>query len=89
MRTTYSLHLGNNSKVLATVVPDDRYPSMWRIHWPDGSTSDMVNLERAKDAARAIVARNPLRNVARFKWRTVEYPCQDTSETPAMRPYSD
>jgi hypothetical protein len=26
---------------------------MWRIHAPDGRVSDMVNLSRAKDAARS------------------------------------
>jgi len=40
-----------SKKPLAWVKPDDRYPTMWRIHWPDGEVSDMVNLTRAKDAA--------------------------------------
>jgi hypothetical protein len=31
-------------------VPDGR---LWRIRWPDGSSSDITNLSRAKDAARA------------------------------------
>ena len=35
----------------AHVVPDDKWPGMWRIVWPDGKISDMVNLDRAKDAA--------------------------------------
>jgi hypothetical protein len=34
-----------------TVRPDDTWPAMWRVHWPDGQVSDMVNLSRAKDAA--------------------------------------
>ena len=33
------------------VVPDDRYPGMWRVKSRDGELSDMVNLSRAKDAA--------------------------------------
>jgi len=33
------------------VCPDETYPTMWRIHAPDGRISDMVNLSRAKDAA--------------------------------------
>jgi hypothetical protein len=33
------------------VVPDERYPGMYRVRLPDGSLSDMVNLARAKDAA--------------------------------------
>jgi hypothetical protein len=26
-----------------SVVPDEQYPSMWRIRRPDGSSSDMVS----------------------------------------------
>lgn len=33
-----------------TVVPDDRWPDMWRICM-NGVKSEMVNLTRAKDAA--------------------------------------
>jgi hypothetical protein len=32
------------------IVPDAKYPSMYRLRRPDGSLSDMVNLSRAKDA---------------------------------------
>ena len=35
----------------AYTVPDDTYPNMYRVRWPDGSLSDMVNLSRANDAA--------------------------------------
>jgi hypothetical protein len=38
-------------RVVAVVVPDAHFPSMFRIRLPDGSMSDMVNLTRAKDAA--------------------------------------
>ena len=31
-------------------VPDAIYPGMWRVQWPDGRLSDMVNLSRANDA---------------------------------------
>jgi len=31
---------------------------MWRIRWPAGQLSDMVNLSRAKDAARVLAVRN-------------------------------
>ena len=33
------------------VVPDSKYPDMWRVKLP-GGLSDMVNLSRARDAAR-------------------------------------
>jgi|SRR5215831_17710685 len=32
------------------VVPDERFPGMYRLKRTDGSLSDMVNLTRAKDA---------------------------------------
>ena len=35
-----------------TVVPDPEFPAMYRIRRPDGSLTDMVNLTRARDAAR-------------------------------------
>ena len=45
------LYYGKSKKPLAWVKPDERYLGMWRIHWPDGEVSDMVNLTRARDAA--------------------------------------
>jgi len=36
------------------IVPDAVYPGMYRVRRPDGSLSDMVNLTRAKDAARCM-----------------------------------
>jgi hypothetical protein len=66
-----TLHYGKSKKPLAWVKPDDRYPTMWRIHWADGSVSDMVNLTRAKDAAMAIAERGPPRLERRiFRWQT-------------------
>jgi hypothetical protein len=35
-----------------TVVPDQEWPGMYRIRKPDGRLTDMVNLTRARDAAR-------------------------------------
>jgi hypothetical protein len=32
------------------IVPDERWPGMYRIRYLDGSLSDMVNLTRAKEA---------------------------------------
>jgi hypothetical protein len=32
------------------VVPDQKYPGMWCVQWPDGRLSDLTNLMRAKDA---------------------------------------
>ena len=44
------LYAGN--KFTGIVVrPDEKYPSMWRVHMDGRLPSDMVNLTRAKDAA--------------------------------------
>ena len=37
-----------------SIVPDDRWPNMFRIRKPDGSLTDMVNLTRALDALEAV-----------------------------------
>ena len=39
------------SRVIATIIRDERYPDMWRVRLPNGTISDMANLSRAKDAA--------------------------------------
>jgi hypothetical protein len=41
-------------KPVLRIVPDARYPTMWRVQRPDGSLSDMANRTRAKDAARSV-----------------------------------
>jgi hypothetical protein len=55
----YSLHYGSRSEPLAFVKLDTIYGSkgMFRIHWPNDEVSDMVNLSRARDAARLIARR--------------------------------
>jgi hypothetical protein len=35
------------------IIPDDRYPHMWRIRFPDGSLSDRLNHQRAAEVAYA------------------------------------
>jgi hypothetical protein len=55
----FSLHYGNVRTPMALVVPDARWPGMWRISWPDGQLSDMANLTRIKDAAVIICGRGP------------------------------
>ena len=41
-------------RVVASVVPDSKYPQMWWVRLPDGQLIDMVNLTRARDAARSL-----------------------------------
>jgi hypothetical protein len=49
------LYLGTRLSGYA-IVPDERWPSMWRVRSPDGTLSDMVNRARAKDAAMLMLA---------------------------------
>jgi hypothetical protein len=57
---------GSHQKPLAIVGPDHKYPVLYRIRYPDGHLSDMVNLARAKDAA------------CRFALRSLNSPPQET-----------
>ena len=38
---------------IGSVVPDSKYPNMWRVRLGDGALTGMTNLSRAKDAAMA------------------------------------
>src|SRR5437660_2344255 len=40
-----------NSRELARIERDSKYPNMWRVRLADGRLSDMVNSTRAKEAA--------------------------------------
>jgi len=74
----HGLHYGQSRVALVWVEPDSVYPNMWRIVWPDGRVSDMVNLARAKDAAMTLAERGPpARNPQRFHWRL------DRSDSPS------
>jgi hypothetical protein len=41
-------------KRIVSIQQDSTHPAMWRVRMPDGRLTDMVNLSRARDAARAI-----------------------------------
>ena len=47
------LHLRGKGKTIVAIVPDGKYPNMWRVRCPKG-LPDMVNRTRAKDAAVSI-----------------------------------
>jgi hypothetical protein len=49
------LALKGRASPAVEIVPEDRYPGMWRIRTRDGTLSDMVNRARARDAARSIL----------------------------------
>jgi hypothetical protein len=38
-------------RLLATVEPDGHWAAMYRVRFPDGRLTDMVNISRARDAA--------------------------------------
>jgi hypothetical protein len=46
-----ALYRDGSKAALAHVVPDERYPGMWRAKVTSGTFSDMTNKTRAKDAA--------------------------------------
>jgi len=50
------LRLGKRGRVLATVVPDNKYSKMWRVGSSEG-LSDLANKTWAKDAALVIAGR--------------------------------
>jgi len=41
-------------KLAPRILPDPKWPSMYRIKRPDGSLSDMANLTRCRDALRSL-----------------------------------
>jgi len=71
----HRLYIGNRSTGIV-VAPDHRYPSLYRIHWPDREPSDIANLTRCKDAAMQWAARqhrqdhgNSSMGRLDFKWK--------------------
>jgi len=55
-----------------TVRPDEKYPQMYRVHWPDREPSVMVNLTRAKDAAHRFAVRSGSKQVNDLSWKARE-----------------
>jgi hypothetical protein len=49
-----NLYRLGSKQVLLSIVPDDKYPNMYRVVRPDGSLSSMANRTRAKDAGMAM-----------------------------------
>lgn len=46
---------GDDQSLMAEIVPDDRWPGMFRVRRPDSSLTDMVNRTRARDAAKSVL----------------------------------
>jgi hypothetical protein len=51
------LYHGSGNRPLVSVVPEPKYPGLFRVRYPSGALSDFVNLTRAKDAAAAFALR--------------------------------
>jgi hypothetical protein len=49
---------GASRRPLVSIKPDSKYPSLFRIRYPNGELSEMVNLSRAKEAASAFALRS-------------------------------
>jgi hypothetical protein len=45
------LHLGRRKEPVLVLIADKTYPHLYCIKYPDGWTSTLANLARAKDAA--------------------------------------
>jgi hypothetical protein len=69
--TVWCLYYGSSRTALAQVVPDARYPGMWRVKLRDvANLSDVVNLSRAKDAAMVLgMRRAPSNEPALLRWK--------------------
>jgi len=63
----WRLYLGTKSTGIV-VASDEKYPNIYRIHWPDRPPSDTVNLSRAKDAAMNWAGRAGGQDKHRLKW---------------------
>src|SRR5262249_48079191 len=82
-----ALHYGHARTSLVMVMPDLEWPGTWRIAWPDGQLSDIVNLPRAKDAAQAIAERGPpVRDRRRFNWHRLDSPSEASPVCQMHRP---
>jgi hypothetical protein len=50
----HGLNLMHGERVIASLIRDRDFPHLYRVKLPDGFVSDMVNLTRAKEAARLL-----------------------------------
>jgi hypothetical protein len=69
--TQWRLYLGTKSTGIV-IAPDEKYPALHRVHWPDRPPSDMVNLARAKDAAMRWAGRSGGMSGKGLHWKVTE-----------------
>jgi hypothetical protein len=67
----WCLYYGDDRSPVAAIVPDDRYPGMYRVAWPArAGLSEIVSLRDAKEAAARIAERGPpRRDPGLFRWK--------------------
>jgi len=72
MTARHALHFGGTANPVATIEPDEHWPGMFRVFWPDIGLSPIANLSRCKAAAREWAERGPPRRDprGRWEWRT-------------------
>jgi hypothetical protein len=75
----FDLKHAQSRRVLVRVIADAHYHAMYRLQFPDGSVSDMVNLSRAKDAAIAAALRD-------LNSEVQETPAEGCRSTKSRRP---
>jgi hypothetical protein len=68
MEGEWRLYLGGQSTGIV-LRRDEKYPSMFRVHWPDRPPSDMAILIRVKDAAMRWAGRGGGSNAKRLRWK--------------------
>jgi len=57
---------------VANVVPDQKWPGMWRVQFPNGHITDMFNLSRAKDVALTLAYANAASQIERELHRSAK-----------------
>jgi hypothetical protein len=71
-----------HGRTVASIEPDTKYPTMWRVRMPDGRLSDMARLEWAKEGAIETV----LAELSRRKTASGGPTARQTSGGPTARP---
>ena len=75
-----------NRRRVGRVVPDSRYPKMYRSVRADGRLSDMANLSRAKDAALGAAIRDLAWDTANSPRKAQQIGGVFSAPSPPMRP---
>lgn len=85
--TQLSLYHGSNCRPLVGIEPDSKYPGMFRVRYPNGNLSGIVNLTRAKDAAAVFALRrlNPKPQETAAEHHTTRQKLDRASEQPRGR----